>query len=298
MKAWIKIFLLSCILAVFSAAAFAQAPQTMNYQGRLADDAGNAITSTVNDVIFTIYDGPASGANPLWTETDTLECDDNGVFMIELGREVPIDPMVFNGEKRWLGIKVGSDDEMVPRQLLSSVPYSLNSFGPGVSYKTLPTANLFISLEGASPHSMDSVKINIPGPGFVYVSANTTVMLNHISGTRSEFYCILNDVDDNVSNYQGYGTSMIRIPAVYPSGVNWIPVSTNKLYTEDTPGEKTYYFVVYPISGYDASDYIYNLNMTAIYFPANYGAVSAKKGMTKISANQDDSEDPIGINGK
>jgi len=292
MKAWIKIFILSCILAVFSAVAFAQAPQTMNYQGRLADDAGNAITSTVNDVVFTIYDAVTEG-NPLWTETDTLECDDNGVFMIELGREVPIDPMVFNGEKRWLGIKVGADDEMVPRQLLSSVPYSFNTMGPGVAYKQYPPANSFNDLT-ASTHSVDSIKIDIPGPGYVHVSATATYAINHTNPTTSSIYYQIRNVENSII-YDYYGVGLIRLPSVLPTGTYWLPTSCDKIFTEDTPGTKTYYYNVIVSAGYDTGDDIFDLNLTAIYYPSGYGAVSQKRVPLKSLTGQNDEMNPGGI---
>lgn len=277
-------------MTLFSAAAFAQAPNTMNYQGRLADDAGNAISGAVEDVVFTIYDDTTAGATALWTETDTLSCDANGVFTIELGLEVPIPFEIFDGSKRWLGIKVGTDTEMSPRQLLSSVPYSMATAGPGVAFKVREPGNVFIDFEGATVHSMDSIKINIPAPGFVYVSTSATLQVNHTSGTISNIYYQLMKTDDDVS-YGLFGTGLVSIPPGIPSGNQWIPISTDKVFVEDTPGEKTYYVVFYPASGYDAGDDVFDLNTTALYFPSNYGAVN-NPGTKKLSPKSQGNENP------
>jgi hypothetical protein len=109
-----------CVIAPnASAAELADVPNTMVYQGRLTDDAGAAITDPVS-VTFSIYT-EATGGTALWASTQSVTPDGNGVFTVELG---PIGDTVFVGLKGYLGIKIGADPEMTPRQPLSSVPYS------------------------------------------------------------------------------------------------------------------------------------------------------------------------------
>lgn len=115
------------LLLLFAFNALALAPETMVYQGRLADTDGNPITNGV-DVTFTIYlssDGDA--VDSVWAEQMAVTPDNQGVFTAELGATVPLTTDIFTGGPRFLAIKVAGDAEMIPRQLLASAPYAINS---------------------------------------------------------------------------------------------------------------------------------------------------------------------------
>jgi len=118
---------LMVILTIFIFNAIASAPSTMVYQGRLADIDGNAIVGETV-AIFTIYSTPdGTAADSLWAEEIMITSDIQGVFTTELGLTVPLSTTVFDGSVRYMGIKVGEDSEMSPRQLLASAPYAINS---------------------------------------------------------------------------------------------------------------------------------------------------------------------------
>jgi hypothetical protein len=112
----------------WSAAALTFVPNVYTEQGRLLDSSGNPLTGTVS-VVFTIYDAP-TGGNVLWTQTQMLTLD-SGYFSTTLGSTqdvlTQIPWTVFSGEERYLGIAVGTDPEMSPRQTIDSVPYALIS---------------------------------------------------------------------------------------------------------------------------------------------------------------------------
>lgn len=112
-------FIALIVLLGTSSEVAAQAPNTIIYQGRLTDAAGDAITVNTS-VAFSIYTVPTEGSY-IYTETETVSPDENGVFTVELG---PVTTSHFDGTPRYLGIKVGTDDEMIPRQLLTSAPYA------------------------------------------------------------------------------------------------------------------------------------------------------------------------------
>jgi hypothetical protein len=102
---------------------------TIAYQGRLADANGNPLTGTYN-MIFRLYD-TASGGTPLWTEQWTgsngVKVSD-GLFNVMLGSLTPIPQSVVTGHSSlWLGITVGTDDEMTPRVQLGSVPFAVQA---------------------------------------------------------------------------------------------------------------------------------------------------------------------------
>jgi len=102
---------------------------TIAYQGRLADSSGNPLTSTLN-MSFRLYNA-ASGGTPLWTEQWTgsngVKVSD-GLFNVMLGSLTPIAQAVITGNSNlFLGITVGTDDEMSPRVQLGSVPFAVQA---------------------------------------------------------------------------------------------------------------------------------------------------------------------------
>lgn len=114
------LFLAVILFIAFS--AYAAVPQTINYQGYLTDIAGNPINGNVT-MTFKIYN-IQSGGTALWTETQTVAAS-NGIYNVILG-SVNIVNLVFDTQY-WLGITVGADAEMAPRQKLTSVPYSFRA---------------------------------------------------------------------------------------------------------------------------------------------------------------------------
>lgn len=146
-----------CFIIVISAFVqpAAQVPGTFMYQGRLTDIAGVPVTDS-QTVVFTIYPDSVEGF-PLWAEILTVVPDVAGVFTVELGTKTPITSAVFNGQKRYLGLKVGLDPEMRPRQLLSSGPYSFNTGEVGdnsiTSDKIAPGAVTHSDLAANAVHS-------------------------------------------------------------------------------------------------------------------------------------------------
>jgi hypothetical protein len=112
-------------LVLLSALAHAQVPQLMNYQGVLKDGGGTPIDGTVS-VVFAIYDA-STGGTALWSETQSVSVT-GGLFNVLLGSATALPASVFSTDAvRWLGVKVGSDPEMTPRQRLVSVSYAFKA---------------------------------------------------------------------------------------------------------------------------------------------------------------------------
>ena len=102
---------------------------TVAYQGRLADSSGNPLTQTLN-MSFRLYSASTGGA-PLWTEQWTgpngVQVSD-GLFNVMLGSLTPIAQSLITGNSNlFLGITVGTDDEMTPRVQLGSVPFAVQA---------------------------------------------------------------------------------------------------------------------------------------------------------------------------
>lgn len=98
---------------------------TINYQGRLADSSGAPIDNTNPGVgmTFALYDVETSGS-PLWSETHAAVRVNEGLFSVKLGSVNALSASLLSGD-RWLGIRVGADAEMTPREKLAAVPYAM-----------------------------------------------------------------------------------------------------------------------------------------------------------------------------
>ncbi|MCI0406482.1 MAG: hypothetical protein L0209_10540 [candidate division Zixibacteria bacterium] len=114
---------LTALLALWTTAAWADAPPVINFQGVLRDGSGNPVANGTYGVTFKIYNVPTLGA-ALFTETQALTTV-NGLFTALIGDStfLGVADLVFEDTARYLGITVAPDAEMTPRQKLSSVPY-------------------------------------------------------------------------------------------------------------------------------------------------------------------------------
>ena len=107
----------SAPLAVFS--------NTISFQGRLLDSAGNPVNGTpvMNFRVYT----QAVGGTPVWEDGYSVPVE-NGLFTVFL--EIP--PALFDGQALWLGVQVEGDaQEMTPRQQLLPAPYALYAKSAG-----------------------------------------------------------------------------------------------------------------------------------------------------------------------
>ncbi len=100
--------------------------RTINFQGKLVDNAGLNVADSTYSVVFALYDRSSSGTT-MWSETQSVTTVD-GIFRVALGSSTPIPANFnFNWDGIYLGIKVGADAEMTPRIRMASVPFAFNS---------------------------------------------------------------------------------------------------------------------------------------------------------------------------
>lgn len=115
----------SCGVASVSAPGAAQ-PPLITYQGRLLNPAtGDPKPDASYSATFRLYSVETGGA-ALWTETQSIVTS-KGLFSVTLGKQSgnSIDPALFDGSARWLGISISPDSELAPRIHLASVPYAI-----------------------------------------------------------------------------------------------------------------------------------------------------------------------------
>ncbi|MEA2097255.1 MAG: DUF1566 domain-containing protein [Candidatus Cloacimonadota bacterium] len=150
------------ILLFISMCLWAQVPQTIDYQGRLADNNGNYLNEIVT-VDFLIYDAEVDGTL-LWSETQDVSTA-NGIFHVLLGSTVSFPTDLFDNDECWLELVVDGET-LSPRTLISSVPYAIKA-------ETAYTVKVPLNLTGnvASPNSV--IKAENTGTGYgVYGAAN------------------------------------------------------------------------------------------------------------------------------
>jgi len=125
-----RFWLMSAVLLLFfSAYSSAQVPQLINYQGKLTKSSGAPLDTTIS-MVFSIY-ADSNGTILKWTETQGVVKVDKGVFNVLLGSVSSIPDSVFDGNVRYLGVKVGGDPEITPRKPMVSVPYAYRSGSGG-----------------------------------------------------------------------------------------------------------------------------------------------------------------------
>ena len=108
----------------------------ISYQGILNDSGGLPISATVS-MTFSIYDVDTDGT-ALWSETQSVLVS-NGLFNVKLGSVNALPPSVFVQDTLYLGIQVASDQEMTPRQQITSGSYA---------YKSVMTEETIIPIGG------------------------------------------------------------------------------------------------------------------------------------------------------
>ena len=108
--------------ALLCGSVYAAVPHQINYQGYLTATGGTPVNATVS-MALKIYDVSTGGA-ALYTETQMVTVT-NGVFNVAIGSVMAL-PLPFD-VPYWLGIKIGADPEMTPREELIASPYAIRS---------------------------------------------------------------------------------------------------------------------------------------------------------------------------
>ncbi|MBU0494555.1 MAG: hypothetical protein KKA73_30915 [Chloroflexi bacterium] len=182
-------------------------------QGRLTDASGNPLTGTYN-IRFRLYDAAASGS-VVCEDTNSVAVT-NGLFNSEIvGTCGSAD---INGQQLYLGIKVGTDDEMTDRQAIYPVPYAW-SLRPGAQISGTVSGSPVLnvrnsgSTEGSSgvrgwataasglTYGLRGISDSPDGRG-VYGSAGSGVGVYGLSSTGTGVYG-----NNSADGFGVYGTS-------------------------------------------------------------------------------------------
>ena len=113
---------------------FAVPPRILNYQGKLTDTSGVALTGS-HDIVFRIYDVP-TGGTPLWEEAHTSASGHpvnvvNGLFDVHLGEITPL--IIAFDDTYWIELEI--DGEVLsPREMYAAVPYAFRAIVADTAY--------------------------------------------------------------------------------------------------------------------------------------------------------------------
>ncbi len=103
-------------------------PKTIRFQGIISDEKNNPITS-VTPLRFALYNNQsASGSALLWQEVQDIRPNQEGKFSAIIGRNNQLLSSIFSENPNlYLGMTVGTDNELEPRQQLATLSLSNNS---------------------------------------------------------------------------------------------------------------------------------------------------------------------------
>lgn len=124
------------------------ASRILSFQGRLTDSLGNPIVAATN-MRFRLYTLSAGGTTLYDSGTCSISPDQDGVHNVLIGSDcgAEVSSSVFTENATvYMGVTVGSDSEMTPRQRIANVPYAQNSetlqgFPLGTEVSTVPYIN-------------------------------------------------------------------------------------------------------------------------------------------------------------
>ncbi|MCA9293634.1 MAG: hypothetical protein KDA20_07455 [Phycisphaerales bacterium] len=140
-------------------------------------------------------------------------------------------------------------------------PGVANIQGGGLFGITIPT----------SAATMVSRSITVPAPGYVFVIASADCSLDHVTGTATNLFFVVNDTPADLG---GTGNLDIQtaVPSVAGTGVYDFPVTCHALFQVGSAGTFTYYFNASESTGAGSST-LFDIQLTLLYFPTAYGLV-------------------------
>jgi hypothetical protein len=275
---------LSVIL--FSSAVLAQIPNTMSYQGVIKDAGGVVVADGDYNITFSLYT-VESGGSPVWQEVNSVNVK-NGIFNVILGKYEPIEQDF--DVKHWMGIKIGSEEELAPRIELTTSPYSFRSKNSelvnGFEASVTPAPYSILPLDGSGNFPLDIVpRIGMDGVmGSSTINITTTApveILNLPVNTKSTKDVFINAqivVETNANQLsKRYEFSIRRneVNGEYVGARGWWRVTgtSESQYFSDTinltvvdkdaSSRVTYYLVArkFDSTALDARTFIHSLNV-------------------------------------
>lgn len=204
-------------------------PRKLVFKGKLTDASNYPITAET-PLRFGIYnDQFATGSALLWQEVQNITPDSEGRFSAELGKYSELNSALFNDNPAlFMGLTVGSEKELDPRQPLATISYSGNSqrlqgLLP-ITQSGAGTKNVVLALDSAGNLTIGGKASTIfQATGGKFTLSGSTVFLNTNSGTNGNI-----EIEPD-----GSGIIDLRRPIQNSSEYNSIPSATGAVEIND-----------------------------------------------------------------
>lgn len=164
-------------------------PRTLSFQGRLMDKTNTPITAETR-LRFALYNSPtASGSSLLWQEVQSITPNQDGYFTTMLGKKVSLrQDIMTNNPNVFVGITVGNNTELQPRQQLATGGYAANSQslqGLKAITKTDDTQNVILALDSSGDLTIGgSASPTFQATGGIFTLSGQTLLLASNPGSN------------------------------------------------------------------------------------------------------------------
>jgi len=152
----------------------------------------------------------------------------------------------------------------------SSVALPANSISAAETLDEPGVANVradFVAIS-SSTSALVSRSITVPGPGYIVAFAQGDLEIVHAAGTVSN---VVYGVSQTATAIPGDLDVQTQLPGAASAGRYDFSASSHGLFTVAAAGTYTYYFNAYRFQG--ASANMFDMQLTLMYFPTNYGTV-------------------------
>ena len=204
-------------------------------------------------------------------------------FMVDGNVNATEEPVVYiGGSSQAAYFQMGQPGDasvMLPSDAISA-PEIIDE--PGVSNNLGPD---FFYITVGNYYAADSVDIDIPGAGFVEVTAGCYLNLFHEAGTKTEV-CVCIDKTAANATYTIPGAQLGRVPLQIATSTWQYPCCSTRLFEETSSGPKRYYLNTAYSSGVSTSTNLARSYIRAKYYPTLYGTVTVAE--TEGLGNADD----------
>ena len=166
MKAGKILLILPVLLFLAALLASGQSvPQLIAYQGRLTNASGIPLDGVSVDLTFRFYSAETAGALYLTVSQPGVQVS-KGVYNVLIGSgaitpgtETTLAGVFQKHGEVWMSVQVGTDPEMTPRSLITSVPYALQA----QSVQSVDASAIYAALEADPDHDSDGIKNSLIG---------------------------------------------------------------------------------------------------------------------------------------
>ncbi|MDI6827684.1 MAG: hypothetical protein QME62_04265, partial [Armatimonadota bacterium] len=148
-------------------------PNSISYQGKLTDSAGQIVPDGDYQIQFKLYSTP-SGGTPFWTSSQKTIRTSGGVFSTEIEPITPAD--ITNHTDIWLEIVVGDPGiALSPRIKLHSTPFSIRAGELVLPYSgSTSTADAVLSITNSGTGSAAQFSVSDPSNSSPALSVSTS----------------------------------------------------------------------------------------------------------------------------